>query len=167
MSLFKKDKYLFALLIGVFLVGCSFQPAWVPKNQKAKILWERVDFKEAKTSNEFRLNRYLASRLGKASDAELFLKYELFTETKRSAFSFDGKAFRIRIHGEVKFSLIQNSENTILLTSSVKDSAAYSDAILAVTDEASERDAYARLMVLLGDRIVDKLLSSETLYDET
>jgi hypothetical protein len=105
--------------------------------------------------------------LGKAADAELFLKYELFTETKRSALSFDGKAFRIRIHGEVKFSLIKNGENTILLTSSVRDSAAYSDAILAVTDEASKRDAYARLMVLLGDRIVDKLLSSETLYDET
>ena len=167
MSLFKKKKYLFTILIGVFLLGCSFQPAWVPKNQKAKILWERVDFNEAKTSNEFRLNHYLASRLGKAADAELFLKYELFTETKRSALSFDGKAFRIRIHGEVKFSLIKNGENTILLTSSVRDSAAYSDAILAVTDEASKRDAYARLMVLLGDRIVDKLLSSETLYDET
>ena len=167
MSLFKKDKYLFALLIGVFLVGCSFQPAWAPKNQKAKILWERVDFKEAKTSNEFRLNRYLVSRLGKAIDAELLLTYELFTETKRSALSFDGKAFRIVIHGEVKFSLIQNEKNIILLTSSVSDSAAYSDSILAVTDEASERDAHARLMVLLGDRIVDELLSYETLYDET
>jgi LPS-assembly lipoprotein len=131
------------------------------------MLWERIDFKEAKTSNEFRLNRYLASRLGKSDDAELLLKYELFTETKRSALSFDGKAFRIRIHGEVKFSLIQNGKNTILLTSSVRDSAAYSDAILAVTDEASERDAYTRLMVLLGDRIVDKLLSFETLHDET
>lgn len=148
-------------------MGCSFQPAWVTENQKTKILWERIDFKEAKTTNEFRLNHYLESRLGKADDAELFLKYELFTESKRSALSFDGKAFRIRIHGEVKFSLIQNGKNTILLTSSVRDSAAYSDAILAVTDEASERDAYARLMILLGDRIVDKLLSAETLYDET
>jgi LPS-assembly lipoprotein len=167
MSLFNNKKHLFNLLISVFLVGCSFQPAWVAKNQNAKILWQRIDFKEAKTSNEFGLNQYLASRLGKGDDAELFLKYELFTETKRSALSFDGKAYRIRIHGEVKFSLIQNGKNTILLTSSVSDSAAYSDAILAVTDEASERDAYARLMVLLGDRIVDKLLSSETLYDET
>jgi LPS-assembly lipoprotein len=167
MSLFKKKKYLFNLLIGVFLVGCSFQPAWVSKNQKAKILWERIDFKEAKNSNEFRLNRHLVSRLGKAIDAELLLKYELFTETKRSALSFDGKAFRILIHGEVKFSLIQNEKNIILLTSSVSDRAAYSDSILAVTDEASERDAYARLMVLLGDRIVDELLSSETLHDET
>jgi hypothetical protein len=105
--------------------------------------------------------------LGKAIDAELLLTYELFTETKRSALSFDGKAFRIVIHGEVKFSLIQNEKNIILLTSSVSDSAAYSDSILAVTDEASERDAYARLMVLLGDRIVDELLSSEPLYDET
>ena len=98
MSLFKRKKYLFILLIGVFLVGCSFQPAWVAKNQKTEILWERVDFIEAKTSNEFRLNRYLVSRLGKAIDAELLLTYELFTETKRSALSFDGKAFRIVIH---------------------------------------------------------------------
>ena len=167
MLLFKKKKYFFTLFLYVFITGCSFEPAWVAKNQKAKMLWERVDFKEAKTSNEFRLNRYLASRLGKSDDPELLLKYELFTETKRSALSFDGKAFRIRIYGEVKFSLIQNGKNTILLTSSVRDSAAYSDAILAVTDEASERDAYTRLMVLLGDRIVDKLLSFETLHDET
>jgi len=148
-------------------VSCSFEPAWVAGDNKAKILWQKVDLKEPKTSNEFRLNRYLISRIGDAEDAEFFLKYELFTETKRTALSFDGKAYRIRIHGEVKFSLIQNGENTILVSSSVKDSLGYSDAILAVTDQASERDAYARLMILLGDRIIDELLRSEILYDET
>ena len=61
----------------------------------------------------------------------------------------------------------QNRNNIVLVSSSVKDSLGYSDAILAVTDRASERDAYSRLMVLLGDRIVDELLRSETLYDET
>ena len=167
MLLFDKKKYLFALLLGVFVAACSFEPAWMAKDQKAKILWQNIDLKEPKTSNEFHLNRHLASRLGKAEDSELFLKYELFTETKRAALSFDGKANRIRIHGEVKFSVVQNGDNIILISSIVKDSVGYSDAILAVTDQASERDAYARLMVLLGDRIVDELLSSEILYDET
>ena len=95
------------------------------------------------------------------------MEYELFTETKRTALSFDGKANRIRILGEVKFSLIHSEKDTILLSSSVKDSLGYSDAILAVTDQASERDAYKRLMVLLGDRIVDELLSSKIMNDET
>ena len=63
--------------------------------------------------------------------------------------------------------LIHNSRNVVLISSSVKDSLGYSDAILAVTDQASERDAYARLMVLLGDKIVDELLRSETLNNET
>ena len=167
MLLFDKKRYLFALLLSIFVAACSFEPAWISKNQKAKIFWRNVDLKEPKTSNEFRLNRHLASRLGKAHDSELLLKYELFTDTKRAALSFDGKAYRIRIHGEVKFSLVQNGDNIILISSVVKDSVGYSDAILAVTDQASERDAYARLMVLLGDRIVDELLSSEILYDET
>ena len=136
-------------------------------NNTSKILWQKIDLKEPKTSNEFRLNRYLVSRVGDAKDAKFLLKYELFTDTKRTALSFDGKAYRIRIHGEVKFSLIHSSNNTILVSSSVKDSLGYSDAILAVTDQASERDAYARLMVLLGDKIVDELLRSKTLYDET
>ena len=167
MLLFDKKKYLFALLLGVFITACSFEPAWMAQDQKVKILWQKVDIENPKTSNEFHLNRHLASRLGNAKDSKLFLKYELFTETKRTALSFDGKAYRIRIHGEVKFSLIQNGENTILVSSSVKDSLGYSDAILAVTDQASERDAYARLMILLGDRIIDELLRSEILYDET
>ena len=167
MLLFDKKKYIFCFLLSIFIASCSFEPAWVAGDNKAKILWQKVDLKEPKTSNEFRLNRYLISRIGDAEDAEFFLKYELFTETKRTALSFDGKAYRIRIHGEVKFSLIQNGENTILVSSSVKDSLGYSDAILAVTDQASERDAYARLMILLGDRIIDELLRSEILYDET
>tara|TARA_B100001996_G_C18429050_1_gene503790 strand:+ start:197 stop:700 length:504 start_codon:yes stop_codon:yes gene_type:complete len=167
MLLFDKKKYIFYFLLSIFIASCSFEPAWIAGDNKAKILWQKVDLKEPKTSNEFRLNRYLVSRIGDAEDAEFFLKYELFTETKRTALSFDGKAYRIRIHGEVKFSLIQNGENTILVSSSVKDSLGYSDAILAVTDQASERDAYARLMILLGDRIIDELLRSEILYDET
>ena len=167
MLLFDKKKYIFPLLISIFISSCSFEPAWIAGNNKAKTLWQKVDLKESKTSNEFRLNRYLVSRFGDAEDAEFLLKYQLFTETKRTAFSFDGKAYRIRIHGEVKFSLVHNSNNTILVSSSVKDSLGYSDAILAVTDQASERDAYARLMVLLGDKIIDELLRFKTLYDET
>ena len=167
MLLFDKKKYLFALLLGVFVAACSFEPAWMAQDQKAKILWQKIDIKKPKTSNEFHLNRHLAARLGNAKDSKLFLKYELFTETKRTALSFDGKAYRIRIHGEVIFSLIHSSTNVVLVSSSVRDSLGYSDAILAVTDQASERDAYARLMVLLGDKIVDELLRSEILYDET
>ena len=55
----------------------------------------------------------------------------------------------------------------ILFSSNVKDSLGYSDAILTVADQASERDAYKRLMVLLGDRIVDELLSAKIMNDET
>ena len=105
MLLFNKQNYLLALLFGVFIASCAFEPAWIAKDNKIKILWQRVDLREPITSNEFRLNRYLASRIGDAEDAEFFLEYELFTETKRTALSFDGKAYRIRILGEVKFSL--------------------------------------------------------------
>tara|TARA_B100000902_G_scaffold36219_1_gene43344 strand:- start:73 stop:576 length:504 start_codon:yes stop_codon:yes gene_type:complete len=167
MLLFDKKKYIFSLLLSIFISSCSLEPAWMAGNNKSKILWQKIDLKEPKTSNEFRLNRYLVSRVGDAKDAKFLLKYELFTDTKRTALSFDGKAYRIRIHGEIKFSLIHNSNNTILVSSTVKDSLGYSDAILAVTDQASERDAYARLMVLLGDKIVDELLRSKTLQDET
>ena len=167
MLLFNKKKYIFFLLFSMLVASCSFEPAWVAGHNKAKILWMKIDLKEPETSNEFRLNRYLVSRVGDAKDGEFFLKYELYTETKRTALSFDGKSYRIRIYGEVKFSLINNSNNTILLSSSAKDSLGYSDAILAVTDQASKRDAYARLMVLLGDKIVDELLRPETLHDET
>ena len=167
MLLFDKQKYLLAVLCSVFIASCSFEPAWIAEENKTKILWRRVHIQEPITRNEFRLNRYLASRIGHAKDAEFFLEYELSTETKRTALSFDGKAYRIRILGEVKFSLIHSEKDTILLSSSVKDSLGYSDAILAVTDQASERDAYKRLMVLLGDRIVDELLSSKIMNDET
>ena len=167
MLLFNQQKYLLALLLSAFIASCSFEPAWITKDNKIKILWQRVDIKDPTTSNEFRLNRYLASRIGDANDTDFFLEYELFTETKRTALSFDGKAYRIRISGEVKFNLLNSGKDMILFSSSVKDSLSYSDAILTVTDQASERDAYKRLMVLLGDRIVDELLSSKIMNDET
>ena len=167
MLLFNKQNYLLALLFGVFIASCDFEPAWIAKDNKIKVLWQKVNLKEPITSNEFRLNRYLASRIGDAKDAEFSLEYELFTETKRTALSYDGKAYRFRILGEIKFSLLHSEKDTVLLSSSVKDSLGYSDAILAVTDQASERDAYKRLMVLLGDRIVDELLSSKIMNDET
>ena len=167
MLLFNKQKYLLSLLFGLFIASCSFEPAWIAKDNKTKILWQKVSLKEPSTNSEFSFNRYLTSRIGAAKDAEFFLDYEIFTETKRTALSFDGKAYRIRILGEIKFSLLHSEKDTVLLSSSVKDSLGYSDAILAVTDQASERDAYKRLMVLLGDRIVAELLSSKIMNDET
>ena len=109
MLLFNKQNYLLALLFGVFIASCDFEPAWIAKDNKIKILWQKVNLKEPITSNEFRLNRYLASRIGDAEDAEFFLEYELFTETNRTALSFDGKAYRIRILGEIKFNCLNNS----------------------------------------------------------
>ena len=126
-----------------------------------------MPFNALTTASQRRVIFSISTRIGDAEDAEFFLEYELFTETKRTALSFDGKAYRIRILGEVKFSLLHSEKDTILLSSSVKDSLGYSDAILAVTDQASERDAYKRLMVLLGDRMVDELLSSKIMNDET
>ena len=64
MLLFNKQNYLLALLFGVFIASCAFEPAWIAKDNKIKILWQRVDLREPITSNEFRLNRYLASRIG-------------------------------------------------------------------------------------------------------
>ena len=99
MLLFNKQNYLLALLFGMLVASCAFEPAWIAKDNKIKILWQRVDLREPITSNEFRLNRYLASRVGYAEHAEVFWEYGLFTETKRTALSFDGRANRIRIIG--------------------------------------------------------------------
>ena len=72
MLLFNKQNYLLALLFGVFIASCAFEPAWIAEDNKIKILWQRVALREPTTSNEFRLNRYLASRIGGAEDAEFF-----------------------------------------------------------------------------------------------
>ena len=43
MLLFNKQNYLLALLFGVFIASCAFEPAWIAKDNKIKILWQRVD----------------------------------------------------------------------------------------------------------------------------
>ena len=70
---FDKKKYIFSLLLSVFIAGCSFEPAWIAGNNKAKIFWQKIDLKEPKTISEFHLNRYLVSRVGEAEDEEFFL----------------------------------------------------------------------------------------------
>ena len=78
MLLFNKRKYLLALLFGVFIANCAFEPAWIAKDDKPNILWQKVELNKPKTDNDFHLTRHLASRIGETKDTELFLNYELY-----------------------------------------------------------------------------------------
>ena len=112
MLLFNKQNYLLTLLFGVFIASCAFEPAWIAKDNKIKILWQRVDLREPITSNEFRFKPLFSVKDWGCQGCRVFLEYELFTETKRTALSFDGR-HRIRILGEVKFSLLHSEKDTI------------------------------------------------------
>ena len=50
MLLFDKNKYVFSVLVGILIASCSFEPAWIAGNNKAKIFWQKIDLKEPKTT---------------------------------------------------------------------------------------------------------------------
>ena len=144
------------LLVPLYLAACGFAPAYAPGGSGNR-LRGRVTLAAPETPEGFRLRAQLEDRLGPTDAGPLVLTAEIEVDTISAAITPDGAITRYHLRGRAPWRL-SGSDGAVLGEGVASGFTGYSATGTAVATRAAEEDARERLMVLLADEIVARLL---------
>lgn len=141
------------------LAGCGFTPALAPGGDAAGLFGQiEVD---APTDREgFLLVQRLEERLGRPDAPRYRLLASIRLSEDGVAITGDQVTTRFTVLGEVDFQLVELATDKVVTAGTVDSFTAYSTTGTTVASLAAQRDARARLMVILADEIVARLIAT-------
>lgn len=158
MSSFNRRSFLTLAAGPLLMAGCGFTPAYGP-NGAANALRNAVLVDEPNTSNGFYLTRQVEHRLGRAATPTYGLSVAIDTSTEGVALTSDNETTRIEVLGNATYALRDLGTGEVLISGKVESFTGYSTTGSTVSELSAERDANERLMVILADQIVLRLVA--------
>lgn len=146
-----------AFLTLALLAGCGFTPAYGP-NGSATVLSGTVRAADPGDKNAFDLVQRLEERLGRPQAARFDLAYSITTKTIGVGVTPDGSITRYNLTGAVDWALT-DAAGTRAAGGTVDSFTSWSATGSTVAGLTAEEDANLRLMRILADQIVARLLA--------
>ncbi len=147
------------LLAALALSACGFEPAFGPGGAATK-LQTSIQVDAPADKNSFDLVERLEQRLGRSRAATYGLGYSIATLVTGVGITPDNAIIRYSVTGSVRFTLTDLATGAQLTSGTVESFTSYSASGTTVSTLAAERDANARLMRLLADQIVARLIAT-------
>lgn len=146
------------VMAGAALSGCTFTPAYAPGGPAAALQGAvRVDSPDSK--NGFDLVERLEERLGRPQAARYALSYQISTERIGVGVTPENAISRYHLRGRVEWQL--KDQGGASVTEGVAQSfTSWSATGSTVSGLAAEEDAAYRLMRILADQIVTRLVAT-------
>lgn len=141
------------------LAGCGFTPAFGPDGPAVQ-LQNAIQVQSPTEKNGFDLVERLEQRLGRSRTPTLTLGYQIKTATNGVGITPDNAITRFNVTGAVNFVLADIETGAELTKGTVESFTSYSASGTTVSTLAAERDAGTRLMRLLADQIVARLVAT-------
>jgi LPS-assembly lipoprotein len=155
MSSFNRRTILFGAVLS--LVGCGFTPAYGPDGGATR-LEGSILLDEPTTRPAYQLTRHIEDRLGRSSNARYGLSYAIDITEAPIAISANNVTTRYNILGEITYALRELDTGAVVTSGKVDNFTSYSTSGTTVATQAAESDARDRLMVILGDQIITRLI---------
>lgn len=147
----------FALLAGGLFSGCGFTPAYGPGGA-ANALTGAVRAADPTDKNAFDLVQRLEDRFGRPQAPRFDLAYTIGTKAIAVGVTPDGTITRYNLTGAVNWTLTDPS-GTRVAGGIVDSFTSWSATGSTVAGMTAEQDASVRLMRILADQIVARLLA--------
>ncbi|ARE41434.1 hypothetical protein RGUI_3293 [Rhodovulum sp. P5] len=135
--------------------ACGFRPVY-GTGGVATALRHRIGFDDPKDKYDFALVERLEDRLGRAGTPRYRMTYDVKTTRDRVANTTD--TTRYHLVGTVAYRLLDLTTGQVVHSGSVTNFSAYSTADSTVATLAAQRDAERRLMTVLADDLVTRLI---------
>ncbi len=148
-----------AFLALLALGGCGFSPA-LGTGGPAQKLVGTVRAQSPKDQLDFDFVSRIEDRLGRPQTTVYDLKYAISTKTAAVGITADGAITRYNLAGSVDWSLIRQGDGARMAGGTVDSFASYSATGSTVAGLAAKEDAEARLMVILADEIIARLMAT-------
>jgi len=149
-----------ALLVAIMgIVACGFTPVYAPGGAGDGLRGTLL-ISEPDNRNEFSFVSRLEERLGRAGTAPYTLAYVIETRSEGVGVTPAQETTRYNLFGTVTYSVVDRGSGAILATGKVDNFTGYSATSLIVGTQSVTRDANERLMVILADQVVARLIAT-------
>jgi LPS-assembly lipoprotein len=149
----------FLLILPLLLAACGFEPAYGPGGS-GTALQNRVQIEAPEDRNAYLVVREIESRLGRAGAPAFALDLDIATNEEGLAIDSADNTTRFNIVGTADFVLRDLGTGQTITAGRAKSFTGYSATGTTVATLAAERDAQQRLMTILADQIMTRLLAA-------
>ena len=149
----------FVLLAPLALAACGFTPALAPEGPASRLLGT-VYVQDPTDKAGFDLVERLEERLGRPDSPRYDLAYTITTETVGAGFTTDNQITRYNVKGVIDYTLTDRASGARVTGGRVQSFTAYAATGSTVAGLAAEEDAALRLMRILADQIVARLIAA-------
>ena len=156
MSSFSRRSVLALLALG----GCGFTPA-LGTGGAARQLIGTVRAQDPENQQDFIVVARIEDRLGRADVALYDLRYTARTSAEGVAITGEGAITRYNLIGSVDWTLTRRSDGQRMAGGSEDSFTSYSATGSTVAGLTAKEDATRRLMAILADQIVARLMVAE------
>jgi LPS-assembly lipoprotein len=139
------------------LPACGFQPVYGP-NGAGSALQGAVLVDTPVTREDYLLVREIETRLGRANPGRYGLSYSIGVSSEAVAISKANVTTRYNLLGDVTFALRDLETQVVITSGKTSNFTGYSASGSTVATQAAERDARERLMTILADQIITRLM---------
>lgn len=146
------------LLAPLLLAACGFTPAYAPGGGGDRLLGT-IWVQDPTNKNGFDLVERLEERLGRPEDIRYDLAYTITTEAVGVGITTENEITRYNLKGVIDYTLTERASGTRVAGGRVQNFTAYSATGSTVAGLAAEEDAATRLMRILADQIVARLIA--------
>ncbi|MFB2530795.1 LPS assembly lipoprotein LptE [Paracoccus sp. p4-l81] len=141
------------------LAGCGFTPAFAPGGGAAGLL-NQVRPDDPVDADGFAFNRRIGERLGPAADGARFrLATAISVKTAAQGITSTQAITRYALNGSADYTLTDAASGAVLARGNVASFSSHSATGTTIATLAAERDARDRLMVMLADQVVTRLIA--------
>ena len=146
------------ILAPLALAACGFTPAYAPGGPATALLGA-VQVQDPTDKNGFDLVERLEERLGRPEAVRYDLAFTISTEAVGVGITTENVITRFNLKGVVDFTLTDRASGTRVAGGRAQSFTAYSATGSTVAGLAAEEDAAVRLMRILADQIVARLIA--------
>ncbi len=151
------------VLLGALALGglsaCGFAPAYGP-NGTATRLQNRILVDAPGDRASFLLVQQLETRLGRSASPDFGLSIALELKQEQMAIAANNITTRFNVIGKATYALRDLGDGKVLTTGSVDSFTGYSATGTTAATQTARADAQERLMVILADQIVTRLIAA-------
>lgn len=148
------------LALPLVLAACGFTPVYAPSGS-GNALQNSVAVVEQNNANNYMITRRIEERVGRASVPKYQLSLNIRTFSETLAVDSESNINRFNLIGEADYTLVEQATGRVVTSGSVDNFTGASATGTTVATLAARRDARERLMTLLADQIVVRLLSTD------
>jgi LPS-assembly lipoprotein len=151
------------LLAPLALAACGFTPAYAPGGPATALLGT-VRAQDPTDKKAFDLVERLEERLGRPENHRYDLAYTITTEAVGVGITTENEITRFNLKGVIDYTLSDKASGARLAGGRVQSFTSYSATGSTVAGLAAEEDAALRLMRLLADQIVARLIAASASF---